>query len=127
MTDTGPTPSKWLTGRAEPPIWFRLLGALAVAAAAAGLEVKRGATVGIIAAVVYGSMALSTLLAWERTSAWSKQHPLLDSLIVVPLLFLAIAYLTDLSIALCLIIGVLGGLLLAGISAVLRRRRTSQR
>ncbi len=119
-------PSKWLTGRAEPPIWFRLLGGLAVAAGTAGLAVGRGGTVGIIAAVVYGSLALSPLLAWERTNAWSKQHPLLDRLIVVPLLFLAIAYFTDLSIALCLVIGVPGGLLLAGISAVLRRR-TSQR
>ena len=79
-----------------------------------------------MAAVVYGSIALATLLAWERTTAWSKRHPLLDSLIIVPLLFLAIAYVTSLSIGLCVLIALLAGLLLVGLSAVLRGRRANQ-
>jgi hypothetical protein len=126
VTDSKPTPAKWLAGREQPPTWFRLLSALALTAVAAGLATKRGATVGIIAAVVYGSIALATLLAWERTTAWSKRHPLLDSLIIVPLLFLAIAYVTSLSIGLCVLIALLAGLLLVGLSAVLRGRRANQ-
>jgi hypothetical protein len=79
-----------------------------------------------MAAVVYGSIALATLLAWERTTAWSKRHPLLDSLIIVPVLFLAIAYVTSLSTGLCVLIALLAGLLLVGLSAVLRGRRANQ-
>lgn len=103
MTDIKPTPSKWLTGRAQPPMWFRLLSVVALTAAAAALGVRRGVAVGIIAAVVYGSGALACAAAWQRTVAWSKQHPLLDSLLIVPLLFLAVAYLTDLPIGLCVV------------------------
>lgn len=113
-------------GRAQPPLWFRLLGVAALTAAAAALGVRRGVAVGIIAAVVYGSIALSTAAAWQRTAAWSKRHPLLDSLLIVPLLFLAVAYLTNLSIGLCVVIAALAGALLVGLSAVLRRRRSSR-
>ncbi len=125
MTDSKPTPTptKLLTGRAQPPLWFRLLGVVALTAAAASLGVKRGLVVGIISGVVYGSIALSTAAAWQRATAWSKQHPLLDSLIIVPLLFLAVANLTTLSLGLCLGIAAVAGALLVGLSAVLRRRR----
>ncbi len=126
MTNTESTPTEWLTGRAQPPLWFRLLGVVAFTAAAAGLSLKRGAAVGIIAAVVYGSIALANLVAWQRTRAWSKQHPVLDSLLIVPLLFLAIAYLTDLSIGGCVAATALAGALLAGPPAVRRRWRSSQ-
>jgi hypothetical protein len=38
------------------------------------------------------------LVASDRIVSWSQRHPLLDSLIIVPLLFCALAYLTSLSL-----------------------------
>ncbi len=123
MTGSQQKAARWLTGRAEPPTWFRLLGFLLLIAVAAGLAVKRGAVVGTVAAVVYGWVGLTTLLAWQRTTHWSKRHPLLDSLLVVPLLFLAIAYITKLSTGICLLIALLAGLVVVGVSAALRHVR----
>ena len=123
MNHPKPTPTKWLTGEAQPPLWFRLIGAVLFIALPAGLWVKRGVAVGLVAAIVYGFIALSTLLAWQQISAWSKRHPLLDGLIVVPLLFLAVAYLTHLSTGVCVLIAVLAGAPLVGLSAARRHRR----
>ena len=126
MTHTEPTPSRRLTGRTRPPLWFRLLGVVTLTAAAAGLGLERGLAVGIIAAVVYGSIALATFVAWQRTTAWSLQHPVLDSLFIVPLVFLAVAYLSDLSTGGCVAATAVAGALLAGPTAVRRRWRSSQ-
>lgn len=126
VTDTKPTQARWITGRAQPPLWLRLFGVVAFTAAAAALGVRRGVAVGFVAAVVYGFIALPAAVAWERTVAWSKQHPLLDSLVIIPLLSLALAYRAHLSIGLCVVVAVLAGGLLVGLSAVLRRRRRSR-
>ncbi len=126
MSQSKPAPGQSLTGRAQPPAWFRLVGAVGLTAAALGLVAKRGAAVGIIAGVIYGSIGLATLLAWEQTTAWSKGHPLLDSLIIVPLLFLTVAYITNFSVGMCVVISLLAGLLLVGLSAALRSRRASR-
>lgn len=130
MTGSQQKAARWLTGRAEPPTWFRLLGCLVLIAVAAGVAVKRGAVVGALAAVVYGWIGLSTLLAWQRTANWEKRHPLLDSLLVVPLLFFAIAYITNLSTGICLLIALLAGLVLVGLGAArrhVRHRRNASR
>lgn len=126
MARTGPTPTRWLTGRARPPLWFRLLAVVALTAAAAGVGLERGVVVGVIAGVVYGSIALVTFVAWQRTTAWSQQHPVLDSLFTVPLVFLAIAYLTDLSTGGCVAATAVAGVLLAGPPVVRRRWRSSR-
>jgi hypothetical protein len=120
---------EWLTGRAEPPAWLSLLGFLVMIGLAAALFVKRGAVVGTAAAVVYGGIGLSTPLAWQRTANWSKRHRLLDSLLIIPLLFFAIAYITKLSTGICLLIALPAGLALAVLGAALRRakQRTERR
>lgn len=125
MTDTKPTPIKWLTGRAVPPLWFRLIVAVGFFALAGAMWVKRGAVVGIIAVLAYGFIALYGLLGFPAT-AWSKRHPLLDNLLMVPLLFLAVAYLTNLSTGMCMLIAALASAPLIGLSAVRRRRRISR-
>lgn len=126
MTDSKPVLLQWFTGQAPPPVWVRLPGTFALAAMVVGLAVKRGAAVGFIAAVFYGSIAMVTLLAWQRTVAWSKRHPVLDSLGIVPLLFLFIAYITNLSIGACVLIALPTGLFLVALSALLRRRRATR-
>jgi hypothetical protein len=115
----------WITGRSRPPVWFRLIGCLGLTAAAAGLFAKRGVVVGVVAVVVYGLLSLSYLLAWERVRDWSKRHPLLDSLVIVPLLFLALTYGTRLSTVICVLIAAIAGPLLA--APAYARRRARQR
>jgi hypothetical protein len=112
-----------MTGRSRPPVWVRLGSCLALTAAAAGLFGKRGVAVGTVAVVVYGSLTLSCLLAWERVRDWSKRHPLLDSLIFVPLLFLTLAYVTRLSTAICVLIALAAGPPVAILAFVGRRAR----
>ena len=100
-----------------------MIGCLLPITAAIGFAAKRGVVVGVVAAVVYGALTLSLLLAWERVAAWSKRHPLLDGLIIVPLLFLAVAYCTKLSIAICVVIALVGGLFLVPLTLLRRRAR----
>jgi hypothetical protein len=82
---------------------------------------------GVVAVAVYGLLSLSCLLAWERRVAWSKRHPLLDSLLVAPLLsmalvFLALAYTTTVPTVFCLLIALGAGPLLLAPAYLLRRR-----
>ncbi len=120
-------PPDWLTGRSKPPTWFRLLGFLIMLVAIVEIFFKRGIAVGIVAAVVYGHLALLALLRWERMKIWSKHHPVLDSLLVVPLIFLAVAYISKIPTLICLLIAIPGGLLFIGINWARRSRRTSAR
>ena len=114
----------WITGRSRPPVWFRLIGCLGLTAATTGLFAKRGVAVGVVAVAVYGLLSFSYLLAWERVRDWSKRHPLLDSLAIVPMLFLALAYCTRLSTVICVLIAAIAGPLL--MTPAHARRRAAQ-
>jgi hypothetical protein len=81
--------------------------------------------VGIAAAAVFGLILLFGLLGWEHMRAWSERHPLLDRLIVVPLLFPAVAYLTLLPIVFGVLLALAVGLPLAVLG--LARLRARQR
>jgi predicted permease len=74
-----------------------------------------------VAAVVCGLFVLFGLLGWERLRAWSERHPLLDSLVIVPLLFLGVAYFTRLPVVFCVLIALVAGVPLAVLSLALRR------
>jgi len=104
---------------ADPPKWVRLLAVPAFALSALGLASKRGWLVGVIAAIVYGSIALPMAVAPGGLIAWSRRHPIVDGSIFGPLLFLALAYITSWPIWLCLLVGLVGVLL----GAILGRRR----
>ena len=112
-------------GRTRPPAWFRLIGFLVLMAVAAGLFAKRGVAVGTAAVIVYGLLTVPVLLRWDQVTAWSKRHPLLDSLVIIPTLFLALAYITRLSIVICVLIALGAGSLLVAFAFV--RRRAHQR
>jgi hypothetical protein len=100
---------------------------VALAVLALGLPVaiaaKRGWLIGVVAAAVYGGMAFACILRWDRVQAWSLRHPLVDSAFIVPVLFLALAYITSLSTALCIVISILAGACLVGLGPVTRARR----
>lgn len=86
------------------------------------LTAKRGWAVGAVAALVCGGMFFAAL-RWDRLLRWSAKHPVLDSALFGPLLFLALAYITNLPTATCFAIALAGGAAFMGLTAVLRSRR----
>jgi hypothetical protein len=70
-------------------------------------------------------MGLAGALAPRGLMRWSRAHPILDNAFLGPLLFLALAYLTHLSVWWCAIAGVLGSS--GGITLGAVRRRTLAR
>lgn len=85
---------------------------------------QRGAAVGVVAFVVWGGMLLFTAFGHGRVQVWTGRHPAIDAAFIVPLTFLALAYLTSLPLAACAAIGVGAGLIFVPI-VVWGRRRAS--
>lgn len=95
---------------AHPPSPWRKLGAVLLwVVLPVALWDKRGPLVGLIAVAVYGAVFLLPAFRYRATDAWSRRHPALDASLVVPLLVLALAYVTELSIGACVLIGVAAG------------------
>src|SRR3954447_26575298 len=109
----------------NPPVWLRAIIVPLFALLALGLASRRGWFVGVVAALVYGGIALSMAIAPGGTVDWSRRHPILDGSILGPILFLALAYLTHWPLWVCLIIGVAG--LLIGAARGAQRARHSLR
>jgi hypothetical protein len=107
---------------ASPPLWLRLAGAPLAVLVALGMTDKRGVAMGVFAGVVYGLLAAG-LLAWDRTVSWSRRHPFLDSLIGTPVAFVAIAYVTSLSLIASAAIALGVTPLLVGVAYLKRRGR----
>ncbi|MFC6085095.1 hypothetical protein [Sphaerisporangium aureirubrum] len=125
-TSEHPPPGARLArGRRTPPRWFALLLLPVGAYLAVALTEKHSLAVGVLAAVVYGTLALVPLFSVQVRS-WSKAHPVLDSLVLIPLIFLALAYLTPLSLPLCAAITAACTLPWLAITAIIRRRRHSK-
>jgi hypothetical protein len=113
----------WFEGTAaNPPLWMRLLYVPAFGLAALFIGERRGWVVGVIAAIVYGGIGLAGALAPGGLMRWSRAHPVLDNAFLGPFLFLALAYLTHVSVWWCAIAGVLGSI--GGIGLGTARRRT---
>ncbi|GAA3791402.1 hypothetical protein GCM10022226_07990 [Sphaerisporangium flaviroseum] len=107
----------------RPPTWVSLLLFPIAVLLAFAITEKRGIVLGVLAGVVYGSLAVAGL-ALDRVSAWSKAHPVLDSIIMPPLLFFALAYLTPLSLIICLAITAAAAVPWFVLSTLVRRRRS---
>ncbi|MGW4644622.1 hypothetical protein ACWEN6_39360 [Sphaerisporangium sp. NPDC004334] len=125
-TSEHPVPSassvrRALDGR-MPPWWLGLLLVPVDVYLAISLAEKHGLAVGVLAAVVYGALTFVPLF-FEEVTAWSRAHPVLDGLVLVPLVFLALAYLTPLSLAMCAAVTAACGLPWPVVVTVLRRRR----
>ena len=82
---------------------------------------RRGAVAGLVVLAVYGLAFAVVVFRHEASLSWSKAHPILDSALVAPLVFLALALLTGLELALCALTGLGAWFLL--LPLVLRRRR----
>ena len=121
-------PREWFEGMAaNPPVWMRLLYVPAFCLVALFIGERRGWVVGGIAAVVYGGMALAGALAPRGLMRWSRAHPILDNAFLGPLVFLALAYLTPMSVWWCAVAGVLGSIGGITLGAAKRHRTLTSR
>ena len=82
---------------------------------------RRGAIAGIVAFAIYGIIFGLGAIRHEELRAWTRAHPGADSALLIPLVFLALANSTDLSLALCALLGVAAWLALLPLTH--RRRR----
>ncbi|WP_146103683.1 hypothetical protein [Nonomuraea solani] len=80
-----------------------------------GMYDRRGVVMAIVAAITYGTLAALSWLPAERLTRWSREHPMIDGLFFAPLLFAGLAYLTSLSLLICLVIAAIGTVLLLGV------------
>lgn len=78
--------------------WVMPLAAVAVTVRAFD---TRGWVVAAIAAVFWGWMTLGTRQNPSRMIAWSRAHPVLDSMVMLPVAFLAFAILTRIGLGWC--------------------------
>ncbi len=101
--------SSWFNRMAtNPPMWMRCAYVPIFAGMAFAVIQRRGWVIGVVAAVVYGGIGLAVAINPTGVVAWSRSHPKTDGAIFGPLLFLALAYLTHLSLWWCLLSGALG-------------------
>lgn len=81
----------------------------------------RGAVVGLVAFAVYTPVFLAGAFRHARLLKWSARWPVLDAALFVPLVFVPVATLTDLSLGVCALVALAAGALL--VLLVLRRTR----
>ena len=103
--------------------WLKVVIVMAAVAGSLAVWEKRGAVVGVLAFLVYGGAFLMTAFNHRGTVAWSRRHVALDATLIVPLTFLALAYITTLSLWLCAVIGLAAGAVMVPV-AVWRRGGT---
>lgn len=108
------------------PWWQRAgLAMFSALLAVLGAWRARGPLVGSIALLVFTVFGVSAL-APRRVQRWSRRHPVLDSLLVVPLMFLALAVVLRLSLWVCLVVALLTGVVMVPLAVRSRRSRRPQ-
>jgi hypothetical protein len=107
----------------EPPMWQKATTVVLAVAMPVSIGIKRGWPLGLAAGVVYGCGFLGMLFARHRFIAWSTRHPVADAMFVIPLMFFALAYVTNLSLWVCATIAVCTWIALAGLAVWRRRTR----
>lgn len=118
-------PMAWSTGYAtRPPGRTRRgLTVLIGAGMTVALWERRGPVAGLVALAIYGVAFSVGAFRFEQTRTWARRHPTLDRLLSAPLLFLALAYLSHLSLIACASIAVAAtAVLLLAVMRVSRRR-----
>jgi len=117
---TGRSPRRVVVGRV-----VRIIGALALAAVMGWTMVdRRGWVLGLLVFVVYGPLLGATALSFDRLRQWSARHVVLDSLVILPLVFFALLLIPMLSWWGAALIALLAGMIFVPFAV---RRRTAQR
>ena len=100
---------RWFNDMASnPPSWMRWAYVPLAALMAFAAMQQRGWLIGIVAAVMFVGGGLTMALNPGGAISWSRNHPKSDGAILGPLLFLALAVVTSLSLWWCLLGGMLG-------------------
>jgi hypothetical protein len=89
-------------------VLVRVVAVLSFALVALGLAGRRGWVVGVVAAILYGLIAVPPAISWTRSVAWSRRHPLTDGAALGPLAFLLLAYVTRWPLWVCVLLGLAG-------------------
>lgn len=119
--------TSWASGAAKPPLWLRLYLALILGGMSLGLlGGRRELVVAVANLLFYACGAVSTLFLWQSTFGWFRIHGFADRLLIIPLLFLALAHTTTIPSVLCLVISLCAGLPFATVTYLVWRRRTLQ-
>lgn len=84
---------------------------------------ERGAVGALITIAVFAPILLLGTFRHERVGAWSARHPGLDAALLIPIVFACMAGVTDLSLAVCALVGLAAGAILAPVSLRRRARR----
>lgn len=105
-----------------PALWQKVLLPVVVVLVTVGLADRRGWGVAIVAVIVYGAIGVAFISFHDQLVAFSQDHPVLDASLFAPLLFIALAYMSELSIVLCIVIALAGGAVLMGVKYIQKRR-----
>jgi hypothetical protein len=109
------------TASKEPRPWLKAVAVVLAVGLSIAMGLKRGWAVGLAAGVLYTGMLVGVALARDRFIAWSRRHPVGDSMFLAPLTFFALAYITTLSLAFCAAVAVCAWAVLAGLAGWLRQ------
>ena len=85
----------------SPPRWMRVVLVVLAVLLPLALWDERGAAVGVAAFIVYGGLFLVGAFNPKAIDQWGRRHAVLDAALIVPLTFFAVAYLTDVALAVC--------------------------
>ena len=85
---------------------------------------KRGWMVAAVGALVWGALAASSFIDPGRLRGWSSKHWVLDGAMFGPLLFVGLAFITNMPTLVCVAIACLGCVLLLTLGPLLGPGRT---
>ena len=84
---------------------------------------KRGWGVAAVGAFGWGAVAVVSFIDRNRWIGWNTEHPVLDGAMFGSLLFVGLAFITDMPTLVCVAIAVVGCALLLAVGSLLRARR----
>ena len=108
----------------EPRAWEKAVLLFLAVATPVWLGDERGVVVGLVAAVVFGPLFVLGAFRRRELIAWSQAHPNLDLLWPPAIFFLAFAGWSDWPLWVCGAAALGGGVAMAAVAVVGRRRRT---
>ncbi|WP_157251917.1 hypothetical protein [Patulibacter americanus] len=93
------------TGERPVPLWMKLILVVPAITTTIELHERRGLALAVVGALMWGAL-LAAMVRGTDMTAWSRAHPVVDSAVMVPVTFVALAYLTHLALGWCALIGV---------------------
>lgn len=96
----------FFTGERDVPLWMKLILVVPGVQITLVLYDRRGIALAVLGAALWSGFLVLALRGSRGASAWSRAHPAMDAAMTVPIVFVALAYLTRLELWWCALIGV---------------------